>query len=247
MTIKMVMHKALLDFLHNIGLNKGDNLIVHSSLGSLGSVEGGAPTVIRALLNALGEKGTLVMPSFTPEISKNNDCGDLTICFDKENSPTSMGLIPETLRKWRGTQRSNHPQASLIANGYNAKSILNNHPLEWSLARNSPYEKMYNLNFKILLIGVGHNRNSSLHYAESLVSNRRTKTRHFPIKNNGKIEWVKCDDVGDDNDKYFPKIGDELFKENLVTKSYLGSSKIQIMSMVDVVDFAKDYLNKNLP
>ena len=54
------------DFIHalkQVGVRDGQTIMVHTSLSSLGFVCGGAQTVIEALIECVGENGTLMMPS----------------------------------------------------------------------------------------------------------------------------------------------------------------------------------------
>ena len=67
--------QELIDQLHSIGVNEGDSLLVHSSLSKIGYVEGGAQTVVEALLETVGKNGNLLMyfpknPSPTTKSSK---------------------------------------------------------------------------------------------------------------------------------------------------------------------------------
>ena len=81
--------------LRALGVPPGSKLLVHSSLSSLGHVEGGADAVIDAFLDVLGPAGTLLVPTLT---------GDETLSaanppvFDPTTQPCWTGLIPETLR-----------------------------------------------------------------------------------------------------------------------------------------------------
>jgi len=45
------------------GINKGDEIEVHSSLSSFGYVDGGAETVISALKETVGDNGSIFMPA----------------------------------------------------------------------------------------------------------------------------------------------------------------------------------------
>lgn len=96
--------------------------------------------------------------------------------FDPATTPTTMGAIPETFRTWPGTLRSVHPLESVCAQGPRAAEITREHPLAFSEGPGSPFAKLYDLDGRILLLGVGFNRCTALHFAESLVAKRRTTT-----------------------------------------------------------------------
>ena len=103
-------------------------VMVHSSLGRLGWTVGGPVTVIRALLEALGTTGTLVMSAESPYVSDPNTWNDPRVLpewyetirenlpvFDPLTTPTTMGAIAEAFRTFPGTQRSNHPLVSVLS------------------------------------------------------------------------------------------------------------------------------------
>ena len=88
-------------------------VMVHSSLGRVGWTQGGPLTVIAALLEVLGPRGTLVMPAESPQLADPTNAA----VFDPLTTPTTMGAIPEAFRSYPGTLRSNHPLGSVCANG----------------------------------------------------------------------------------------------------------------------------------
>ncbi len=185
-----------------LGLEAGDVVMVHSSLGKIGWTIGGPVTVIRALLEIVGPEGTLVMPAESPQVSDPSAWSDGRVksewyesirehlpVFDPLTTPTSMGAVPEAFRTFPGTLRSNHPLVSVCANGRYASDITCEHALEFCEGRGTPFEQLYVLNSKTLLLGVGFNRCTQLHYAESLVEARRTTLNRVPIMENGKKVW----------------------------------------------------------
>lgn len=119
---RLVTERTLRRDLTRIGVEPETTLVVHSSLSSIGWVLGGATTVIRALLTALGDEGTLVMPAATPHCADPatrsapeipdawlDEVRENLPLFDARTTPTAMGTIPETFRTWPGTLRSEHP------------------------------------------------------------------------------------------------------------------------------------------
>jgi aminoglycoside 3-N-acetyltransferase len=133
--------------LRQLGLRQGDIVLLHSSLASMGWVEGGAGAVLDALLNVLGQEGTLVVPTF-------GDLGILTRMV--ENHPHAV--------------RSLHPLASVAAVGRRASEICRDHwKAELAHGPDTPYARIAELGGWVLLLGVDQDRNTTLHTVEELL------------------------------------------------------------------------------
>lgn len=133
--------------LRDLGLGAGDKVLVHSSLASLGRVAGGAQTVVRAILNVLGEQGTLVVPIF----------GDL-------------GIITKTIEAMPGSVKSVHPLAAVAAVGRDAQAICRGHwKAELAHGMDTPYTRLADVGGWVLLLGVDQDRNTTLHTVEELL------------------------------------------------------------------------------
>jgi len=170
----------LADDLRRLGVVEGSTVLVHSSMSRLGWVVGGAEAVVLALEDAVGTEGTLVMPAYSmnaPEPALWSDppvpeswwptIRDEWPPFDPDLSPAiRLGTIAETFRHQRGTQRSLHPNHSFCARGPNAARLLSGHALDESMGERSPLARLYDLDGEVLLLGVDHSSNSSLHLAE---------------------------------------------------------------------------------
>lgn len=156
----------LIHAFQSIGVKKGDTLAVHSSLSSLGHVEGGAPTVIKALQEVVTEKGGLVMPTHTGNLSCHHKEGyhpQRTGCKE------ITGTIPDTFWRTEGVKRSMHPTHSAAAWGDQAQWLIEDHsPNMYAFGENTPFHKVALSGGKILLLGVKNTRNSSIHVAEYL-------------------------------------------------------------------------------
>ena len=148
--------------LRKIGINKGDILLVHSSFKSLGYVEGGIEAVVEALKQAVGEEGTLMLPTFTYDnVNAENPI------FNIKESPSCVGMIPEVFRKSEGVVRSLHPTHSLAVWGKDKEYyIANHHDDDNCLDTNSPIYKLMQKKGKILHIGCGLSHNTILHGLE---------------------------------------------------------------------------------
>lgn len=242
--------------LRELGMSTDMTVMVHSSLGKVGWTVGGPVTVIRALLDAIGPEGTLVLPAESPQISDPSTWNDSRVkpewhdtirenlpIFDRLTTPTTMGVIPETFRTFPGTVRSNHPLVSVCANGPLAKEITADHALEFCEGKGTPFEKLYTLGAYTLLLGVGFNRCSSLHYAESLVPARRTMASHFPMLLNGERVWAETRDMATDGGVHFPVVGAQFIGTGAVRTARVGNAVAMLFSTRQLVDFAERYFH----
>ncbi len=149
-----------------LGLKNGDCLMVHSSLSRFGYVEGGANTVIDALLEVVGKEGTIGMPTFCkfkiPLIKGKHK---------PETTSTHLGKIPETFKKREGVIRNLHPLYSLSYKGPKAKILIRGQDKYiFPYGRNHVFYKLMVVDAFILLLGVSHRANSIIHMAEELVN-----------------------------------------------------------------------------
>ncbi|MEI6421572.1 MAG: AAC(3) family N-acetyltransferase [Lentisphaerota bacterium] len=159
--------KQIVADLSRLGLGAGDTVLVHSSMKSLGYVENGTDAVINALLEMLGETGTLFFPSFqkgSEHVLLRNGC-----VFDVRTSPTDQGLLPETFRKRPGVIRSLSPTHCLAGLGCRAASMLEGHErCSVSVGKGSPFSKLIECRGKILFLGVTHAADTMLHFVENV-------------------------------------------------------------------------------
>jgi aminoglycoside 3-N-acetyltransferase len=154
---------AMLSDLRTMGVREGDCLVVHSSFKSLGLRDASPSDVIRTLIEAVGTSGTLMMPTFTYCYAGIWNVRP----YDPDTTPSRfMGILPETLRSYPGALRSASPTYSVAAFGAHAELLTKDKENAGGLGTSSSFEDAYRLGARILLIGVGNNRNSMIHYAE---------------------------------------------------------------------------------
>lgn len=154
-----IHRNGIVDGLRRLGLVAGDHVLVHSSLASFGTVEGGADCVIDALLEVVGNQGSVVVPTF----------GSSDQVFDPDTSETSLGAIPSAFWKRKGARRSSHPLASVAAIGDRAEWLVQGHvDAETAHGEGTPYHRLVEIRGKILLLGVDQDRSTFLHTAEAV-------------------------------------------------------------------------------
>jgi len=240
-------YQSLKRDLANLKISLNDGLFVHSSMSAIGTTIGGPRTVVEAILSVVGDKGLVGMPGFSADayfpvnVDKQNltekerlRIEDAVPGFDLYKSPTDgMGVIAETFRTWPNTVRSNHPTVSICLNGFEAENFLSEHSIPWATGENTPLGSLcHRPNMKILLMGVGWNRCSALHTAETLAPTRRIKTRRF--KQNG--SWIETPDVADDLGRLFEQTG-------AVIQGRVGNADCKVCDYEDLVEFARDRIN----
>lgn len=148
-----------------LGIRRGGALLVHSSLRSLGPVDGGGETVILALLDSLGPSGTLLMPALSyASVGPGNPH------FSQAQTPSCIGALPEMFRTRSGTRRSLHPTHSVCAVGAEVGLYLDGHEADTTpCGPLSPFRRLRDHGGQILMLGCGLRPNTSMHGVEELV------------------------------------------------------------------------------
>jgi aminoglycoside 3-N-acetyltransferase len=238
----------------------GDLLLVHSSLSRLGYVVGGAPSVVRALLNAVGPSGTIVMPAFSGDLSDPSRWVSPPVpeawwpvirehapAFDPAITPTrDMGAIVDCFLRFPGVCRSAHPRDSFAAHGPLAAQTVADHPLAYALGERSPLGRVYNLDGSVLLLGVDHANNSSLHLAEYRADLPITDwiSEGAPMLVDGRRRWVTYPDRAGDSDD-FASLGEAFTLTGNERRGRVAAGTGRLMRQRDVVDFAVRWLEAN--
>lgn len=249
----LILKQDLLAAFHELGMHEGMTVMAHTSLSSMGYVCGGAPTVIEALLETVGKEGTIMMPTQSwknldpdvgvhPEVSETDwqIIRDYWPAYDKRTTPTqTMGVVAELYRQWPGTLRSDHPARSVSANGKMAGFLTGHHDLSNIFGDGSPIGRLYDIDGYVLLIGVGYDKNTSLHLADARAEykSKHTTIEHSAIMENGCRVWKAYETLYVDG-KDFTQIGEAFEQMHPVAKVRLGNAVLRLMSQRQLVDFA---------
>jgi len=156
--------------LKRIGIVAGDNVLVHTSLSRIGHLEEGPKTLVDALLEVVGDSGTILMPTSPNNVFQLNYIRN-TPYFDVVNSASKTGVITEYFRTLDGAERSLHPTEPVSAIGAKANYFTKDHFNQLTpYNKNSPFYKISEEGGKILYIGVGLSMaGTNLHTLEDAV------------------------------------------------------------------------------
>lgn len=159
----MYTKEDLIQNLREMGIQPTDALMVHSSMKSIGPVEGGADTVVDAFMEYLSD-GLFMTPTHTwAQMSMEYNI------FDPKTEPACVGIIPNIFRTREGVCRSLHPTHSIAAYGKMAEEYVKGE--EFATTPCPPdgcWYRLRNVKAKILLIGVTHARNTYIHSVEEV-------------------------------------------------------------------------------
>ena len=162
-------------YLRDLGVERGRDLILHSSMRKIGMVEGGADTLIAAVQAVIGPDATLLMPTYPLTKGAVEHMQDPTP-FDVRTDKSTMGRITNTLMAMPGALRSAHPTHSVTALGPDAEAYTaRHHETPTPCGPGSPFWRLSEQGGQILCIGIGIGKVTSHHVIED-------KVPDFPIE-----------------------------------------------------------------
>ena len=171
----------LLELFTNLGIKKGDDVMVHSSMKALGPLINGPLDVIDALIESVDiNKGTILMPSHSGQLTDPSEWTNPPLPeeqidvvknsiepFNKKTTPVrGRGLIAETFLSYPEVQRSDHPLNSVSALGIKSRLYTTDHDFDEPEGLDSPIGKLYKNKGKVIGIGVSVNSFTVIHLAE---------------------------------------------------------------------------------
>ncbi|MBM7703469.1 aminoglycoside N(3)-acetyltransferase [Metabacillus iocasae] len=244
------------DFI-NIGLKKGMTVLVHTSLSSIGWVNGGSVAVIEALTDVVTEEGTIVMPSQSTNLSDPSEWGnppvpeswwgtirDTMPAYDKHYTPTiGMGRVVETFRTYPGVVRSDHPAYSFVAWGKEKNAIINHHSLHFGLGEQSPLGVLDKLEAFVLLLGASFENTTAFHLAEYRIPYRTEVQKEAPIIENGKRVWKTYRELSF-REELFEDIGADFLQVGDMKVGKVGSARTYLFSFSEAVRYAEKWLTR---
>lgn len=221
------------------GIGPDDNVILHSSLRSLGAMRGGPDAVVDAFMEVIGGGGNLMVPTFTYCIPAWK-----AEPFDIRATRSRTGAITEAVRNHPMALRSFHPTHSVAVLGPEAEEIVRNHMHATAIGLDSPFGRMHARRAKIVMLGTRQDTNSSLHYCEvhaaaPYVEVAFTEGRNFDvawfINERGQVEYTEIHEVPGCS-RGFNKVEAELEQSGVLRKVMLGPAASQVLDLAALVD-----------
>lgn len=229
MTVKSPISTQQLIFdLQQLGVRPGSVLVVHTSLRNVGWISEGPAAVVRSLRHVLGPEGTLVMPTMT----------DSETLYDPRTTPTQhMGIVAETFWRLEGVLRSDHPAGSFAAAGPLAVQITAPQPIDPPHGIDSPIGRVYENDGWILLLGVDHSANTSIHLAENMCNAPYRIMDRVLVQENGQTRPVEFAEVNHCC-RNFVKVAPHLSMRGQLVVGKVGQATAQLMRSRHLVDLA---------
>lgn len=240
-TIRKMEKVELIEELKKIGIREGMNLEVHSSLSSFGFVDGGADTVIDALMECVTEQGSIFMPSLclSPELMLTEEDKRLGITTKikilPENSlRTAMGMIADTFRQREGVVTGS---GVIRTSGWG---------LHGDMAASGGLDYVIANGGKALLLGVDIYKLTAMHYVEeplpAEIRNRFAPTEEVNRKYPADQWLIEC---GEFPTKPWYIIQDMAYQRGMIRDGYIGKCKYMFFNIGDVVGIYKEMLEQN--
>ena len=249
--VKKVSPEELTEGFQRLGIREGDSVMIHASLQSFGTVDGGAAMVLHRLLGIIGKEGTLMMPTFTfvttHSNAHDNHCKpgcwcegreDRHIPFIPELQPDKkIGEIAHRLCSWPASRRSRHPAYSFVAVGNKVDELVSDHPLMNPL---QPIKKMLEYDPYILMVGVDFDSATAIHVAEERKAPSKFEIeRALTVTSKGQV-WVDVLGMGCSNG--FVKVRPH-FPGDKRRETSIGLARVELYPMRTLIESSEILLD----
>ena len=206
-------------------MSRGDVLLVHTSFSAIRPIEGGPHAVIDALIEAVGAQGTIVMPSWTDDDDE---------VFDPKTYEVDdhLGVVADEFWQRPGVVRGTHP-FTVAAWGRHAEHIAGAPFRVPPHAPGSGVALVHDLDGKVLLLGVDHDANTTIHVAELLAGVPYRAPKHITVLEDGAPKRI---DYGENDHccQGFNQLNDWLGARGLQREGPFGGGTAKLMRSRDV-------------
>jgi aminoglycoside 3-N-acetyltransferase len=257
---------AIASDLRSLGLQPGQDLLIHCSLRKTGPLAGGAATLLAAIRDVAGPDATLVVPAQTTwnsltsrafraaTASLDADARARYIAalpgFDQASTPSAgMGAFAEHVRTQPGAQRSAHPQSSFAALGPGAAAAMSRHDLDCHLGERSPLGWLYEAGAAIALIGVGYSACTAFHLAEYRLPGELPLREYDCFVTTGgkrgQCTFTDIDLVDEDFELIGAALDDANWPDAAPRRGRVALAAATLLPMRGAVDFARSWMEEH--
>ena len=239
----MITRTQLVADLRKLGVKTGMDLMVHTSLSKIGPVEGGADTVVDALLEAVGRSGTLLMPSFNHRAAH---------VYNRLTTPTTNGAVPDAFWRRPEAVRSEHATHAVAALGPRAEQYCTSHLEAGCWAPESPIGQLVHGDGWVLALGTTHWTTTAYHVAEMSVPCGCIDpfgAIHRVVDTDGKVEdvWGLAFRFDACPVEIAPKLDDALDRRGLQRRGLVGAAECEFVRAHDLYTMRREHLQKVCP
>jgi len=244
-----------------LGVPRGDVVMLHASVRSVGAVAGGPDEIHLALRDALTADGTLVMyascPAHVDEVGRGNlSAGEEREVLEKlpafhpftARSQRENGVLVELFRTFPGSLVNAHV-ARFVVWGRHAEHLISPQPWNYAFGRGSLLDRFLNLDGKILLLGCDHDTVTFLHYVEHVVDipDKRVARFKVPVEENGKRVWKEMEELDtSDNmahanwpNRFFARLVDTYLSQTHNAGGRVGDASSYLFKSRGLLEFAQ--------
>lgn len=230
--------------LTSLGIDAGETVLVHASIRALGQVAGGPKALVQTFLDHLGAAGTLAVPTFPADFF----WGGSDQVWDRDNTPSAMGIITETVRTWPGAVRTAHAPHPLAAVGPAAKRLgacTNTRDFD----ETSPFQILLDLDAWIVLLGVDFGPCTFIHLVE--------EREQVPYRHWAKLEGTVIDGGRTERKQFdfyrryepyhnnFRACGREMEAAGLVHSARLGMGMVRAVRARELIAHVTERVREN--
>jgi aminoglycoside 3-N-acetyltransferase len=231
----MSFAEQIADDLVALGVSGDGVLVVHTAFSSFGGRAGAPSDLIAALRLAAGAGGTVVMPSMSDDDEHP---------FDPRSTPCAgMGIVADTFWRMPGVNRSDSPHA-FAAVGPHAAEITAPHPVDVPHGLDSPVGRAYDLDAEVLLLGVGHDANTTVHLAENVAGVGYKLPKYATFIHDGQLVRHHYREI-DHCCANFALLDSWLEARGHQQRGFIAGAPARLASARDIVAAALDQLREN--
>jgi aminoglycoside 3-N-acetyltransferase len=267
-----VTHSRLVRELTALGLRPGDTVMFHTALSKLGYVTGGSLTVIAALREVLGERGTLLVYSGWND-APPHDFTDWPAPWQEavraehpaydpalSEGTHENGRLPEALRRMPGALRTRHPD-SFAALGARACALIDDMPWDDPYGAQGPLGRFVASGGRVLLLGAPLDTLTILHHAESLAiaPGKRYLTYEVPVLDaDGNRVWQRYWDIDTEDEAFaygqavpegvwpFTVIAEEALAAGIGVCGRVGAADSHLFDAAELVQFGVEWIERHI-